>query len=163
MAYLHVTNCAKRSVLVCLVTMLVFLLRLYGDSLGWDLLKISAYKGLPGEIFEINLIHALSLRSCKEGRPVRCNAWLYGIEGTIMPSALFWIFCKALDKYRDKLANTIFAYSRIERMSEQETAKRSCFGKPQLTFRELVFCFVSNQLKRASLQWSVIVYGQIWN
>ena len=74
MAYLHVTNCAKRSVLVCLVTMLVFLLRLYGDSLGWDLLKISAYKGLPGEIFEINLIHALSLRSCKEGRPVRCNA-----------------------------------------------------------------------------------------
>ena len=61
MAYLHVTNCAKRSVLVCLVTMLVFLLRLYGDSLGWDLLKISAYKGLPGEIFEINLIHALSL------------------------------------------------------------------------------------------------------
>ena len=58
---MHVTNCAKRSVLVCLVTMLVFLLRLYGDSLGWDLLKISAYKGLPGEIFEINLIHALSL------------------------------------------------------------------------------------------------------
>ena len=57
MAYLHVTNCAKRSVLVCLDTMLVFLLRLYGDSLGWDLLKISAYKGLPGEIFEINLIH----------------------------------------------------------------------------------------------------------
>ena len=61
MAYLHVTNCAKRSVLVCLVTMLVFLLRLYGDSLGWDLLKISTYKGLPGESFEINLIHALSL------------------------------------------------------------------------------------------------------
>ena len=61
---MHVTNCAKRSVLVCLVTMLVFLLRLYGDSLGWDLLKISVYKGLPGEIFEINLIHALSLRSC---------------------------------------------------------------------------------------------------
>ena len=61
MAYLHVTNCAKRSVLVCLVTMLVFLLRLYGDCLGWDLLEIGAYKGLPGEIFEINLIHALSL------------------------------------------------------------------------------------------------------
>ena len=58
MVYLHVTNCAKRSVLVCLDTMLVFLLRLHGDSLGWDLLKISAYKGLPGEIFEINLIHA---------------------------------------------------------------------------------------------------------
>ena len=63
MACLHVTNSAKRSVLVCLVTILVFLLRLYGDSLGWELLKISAYKGLPGEIFEINLIHALSLRS----------------------------------------------------------------------------------------------------
>ena len=55
MAYLHVINCAKRSVLVCLITMLVFLLRLYGDSLGWDLLEISAYKGLPGEMFEINL------------------------------------------------------------------------------------------------------------
>ena len=50
MAYLHVTNCAKRSVLVCLVTMLVFLLRLYGDSLGWDLLKItySCAFGLAG-------------------------------------------------------------------------------------------------------------------
>ena len=57
MAYLLVTNCAKRLVLVCLVTMLVFLLRLYGDSLGWDLLVISAYKGLPGKIFEINLIY----------------------------------------------------------------------------------------------------------
>ena len=43
---MHVTNCAKRSVLVCSVIMLVFLLRLYRDSLGWDLLKISAYKGL---------------------------------------------------------------------------------------------------------------------
>ena len=71
---MHVTNCAKRTVLVCLVTMLAFLLRLYGDSLGWDLLKISAYKGLSGAIFEINLTHALSLRSCKEGKPVRCNA-----------------------------------------------------------------------------------------
>ena len=40
---MHVTNCAKRSVLVCLVTMLVFLLRLYGDSLGWDLLKIKYF------------------------------------------------------------------------------------------------------------------------
>jgi len=65
------------------------LLRLYGDSLGWDLLEISAYKGLLGEIFEINLIHALSLRSCKEGRPIRCNARLYDTEGTIMPNTLF--------------------------------------------------------------------------
>ena len=50
MACLHVTNCAKRSVLVCLAAMLVFLLRLYGHSLGRDLLEISAYKGLPGEV-----------------------------------------------------------------------------------------------------------------
>ena len=32
MAYLHVTNCAKRSVLVCLDTMLVFLLRYVNEA-----------------------------------------------------------------------------------------------------------------------------------